>query len=274
MLMMLVISSLLIFANKKLKIKEDPRLDVIESLLPNANCGACGYAGCRQFAEALIAKQTQPGLCSVSDDAGRQRIGHIIGVEVVNIEKTVARIACAGGDNVAKWAGHYQGVKNCNIAATVAGGGKACAWGCLGFGDCEQICDFNAIDMNQHGLPVVNEELCTACGDCVTICPKELFSLHKISHRLWVNCKNLQKGDEILAACEVACTACGRCAMDAREDLIIMDNNLPIVDYSKTHETKEPLQRCPTGAIVWINDSGTIEKGVESKKIIRQTALM
>lgn len=123
--------------------------------------------------------------------------------------------------------------------------------------------------MDAHRLPVVNEAKCTACGDCVTACPKDLFSLKPISHRLWVACKSLEAGDEILADCEVACTACGRCAMDAPE-LITMRDSLPIIDYSKNHQTKDPIQRCPTGAIVWLDEQAGPQKGPAAKTIIRK----
>ena len=124
--------------------------------------------------------------------------------------------------------------------------------------------------MNPYSLPVVDLDKCTACGDCVEACPKDLFSLQPISHRLWVNCKNLEQGDDILEECQVACTACGRCAMDAPGGLIKMVHNLPVVDYSKSHDTKTPIQRCPTGAIVWLDDEEGVIKGKEAKKIIRK----
>ena len=124
--------------------------------------------------------------------------------------------------------------------------------------------------MNPFSLPVVNEDKCTACGDCVEACPKDLFSLQPVSHRLWVACKNLDAGDEILEECQVACTACARCAMDAPGDLIIMKNNLPVVNYSLNHNTQVPIQRCPTGAIVWIDEKKGVIKGEQSKKIIRK----
>jgi ferredoxin len=185
-------------------------------------------------------------------------------------EKRVARLACGGGLNVAINRAKYKGVQSCQAASLVSGGGKGCFWGCLGLGDCERVCDFDAITMNQFGLPVVDVDKCTACGDCVEVCPKDLFSLHPISHRLWVNCKNLEQGDDILEECQVACTACGKCAMDAPGNLISMINNLPVVDYAKKHNTQAPIQRCPTGAIVWLDDKEGIIKGPEAKKIVRK----
>ena len=266
----LLLAVMLITANRKLYVYEDPRIDVVEEMLPHANCGACGYPGCRPFAEALVKKETLPGKCTVSTDDGRQAIAEYLGVAMGAQEKLVARLACAGGTNVAINRAQYVGIESCQAAALISGGGKGCFWGCLGHGDCEVSCDFDAIAMDEHSLPVVDVDKCTACGDCVEACPKDLFTLEPISHRLWVACKNLEMGQEILEDCQVACTACGKCAMDAPGDLITMKNNLPVVDYSQNHYTKKPIQRCPTGAIVWLDDDGTAIKGKESKKIIRK----
>lgn len=263
-----LLASLLVLANRKLYVEEDPRIDEVEDMLPRVNCGACGYPGCRPFAEALVAGETQPGKCTVSTDDGRARIGVFLGVEVGVEEKRVARLACAGGTNVARNHARYLGLPTCTAAAQVAGGGKGCFWGCLGLGDCEVSCDFDAITMDPHSLPVVDVDLCTACGDCVTACPKDLFSIHPVSHRLWVQCRSLEKGDELVADCEVACTACGRCAMDA-PGLVTMKGNLPIVDYSRPQK-QDAVARCPTGAIVWLEGALPPLKGAAAKKIIRQ----
>ncbi|MBL7472205.1 RnfABCDGE type electron transport complex subunit B [Robertkochia sediminum] len=266
----LLLAVLLITAYRKLYVWEDPRIDMVEDMLPRANCGACGYPGCRPFAEALVGEETLPGKCTVSSDEGRQAIASFLGVDLGEEEKQVARLACAGGTNVAINRAQYEGIRSCQGAALISGGGKGCFWGCLGHGDCEVSCDFGAITMNEHGLPVVDPEKCTACGDCVEACPKDLFSLQPVSHRLWVACKNLEQGDDILEDCQVACTACGRCAMDAPGDLITMQNNLPVINYSENHDTTDPIQRCPTGAIVFLNDEGGAVKGKASKKIIRK----
>lgn len=269
----IALSLVLVIANKKLFVYEDPRIDVVEDMLPLANCGACGYPGCRPFAEALVKGDTLPGKCTVSSEDGRSEIANYLGVDVGAGEKIVARLACAGGINVARNRAQYQGLKTCRAAAVVSGGGKGCFWGCLGLGDCKEVCDFEAIYLDEFSIPVVVEDNCTACNECVLVCPKGLFSLHPQSHRLWVACKNQEAGDEILENCEVACTACARCALDAPGGLITMSNNLPVVDYAKNHNTQVPIQRCPTGSIVWLDKDGPI-KGAQSKKIIRKTSLM
>lgn len=263
-----VLASLLVIANRKLYVEEDPRIDEVEAMLPLTNCGACGYPGCRAFAEALVEGETSPGKCTVSPAEGHERIALYLGVDVGAEEKRVARLACAGGANVARNRARYAGLQSCRAAAQVAGGPKSCIWGCIGLADCYEACDFDAIRMNAHDLPVVDEEKCTACGDCVEACPKDLFSLHPISHRLWVACRSREEGDEILADCAVACTACGRCAMDA-PGLITMQDNLPVVDYRGRHDTKTPILRCPTGAIVWIDAEAGPVKGPAATTIVR-----
>ena len=257
-------------ASKKLYVYEDPRIDQVEDMLPHANCGACGFPGCRPFAEALVSGQVLPGKCSVSSDEGRSAIASFLGVALGAEEKRVARLACNGGKNVAINQAYYKGISTCQAATLISGGGKACSWGCLGYGDCEVVCDFDAISMNEFGIPVVDVQKCTACGDCVEACPKGLFSIHPISHRLWVACKSLEAGDEVLDVCDVGCTACGKCAMDAEDNMITMVKNLPVINYSKNHKTQAPIQRCPTGAIVWLDDKDGLIKGKEAKKIIRK----
>ena len=268
----LILAIMLVLANNKLYVYEDPRIDIVEDLLPHANCGACNFPGCRPFAEALVKGEVLPGQCTVSADEKRIEIADYLGVALGGEEKRVARLACAGGTNVAVNKANYSGLDTCQAAALVSGGGKSCFWGCLGHGDCDVVCDFDAITMNEFSIPVVDEAKCTACGDCVEACPKGLFSLQPISHRLWVACKSLEAGDEVLEGCDVGCTACGKCAMDAANDLIVMKNNLPVVNYSLNHNTQQPIQRCPTGAIVWIDKKLGVVKGAESKKIIRKGA--
>ncbi len=274
-----LLASLLIYASRKLYVEEDPRLDVVEEMLPHSNCGACGFPGCRNFAEALVSGEISPAQCTVSTEQARSQIADLLGVEVGVQRRIVARLACAGGSNVSRHRAHYRGTASCLSAAQVAGGGKGCSWGCLGLGDCERVCDFDAIVMDAHSLPIVIEDICTACGDCIDICPKDLFSLQPVDQHLWVPCKNEELGDTLLDYCEVACTACARCAMDAPNKLVTMHNNLPVIDYCRQSGSVEPqtnrvaIERCPTGAILWIDETQGVIKGKASKQILRHTAL-
>ncbi|MFY0671836.1 MAG: RnfABCDGE type electron transport complex subunit B [Bacteroidia bacterium] len=267
----LLLALMLVFANKKLYVYEDPRIDQVDDMLPKANCGACGMPGCRPFAEALVKGEVLPGKCTVSSDDDRAKIANFLGVSLGAEEKKVARLACAGGSNVARNRANYKGLQSCQAASLVSGGGKGCFWGCLGMGDCKVSCDFDAISMNEHHLPIVDPVKCTACGDCVEACPKDLFSLEPINNRLWVACKNLEHGDAVLEDCEVGCTACGKCAMDAPGDLIVMENNLPRVNYALFRNEKAPIERCATGSMVWLDDKQGALKGKEAKKVIRKS---
>lgn len=269
----ILLSLLLVLANKKLYVFEDPRIDDVEEMLPHANCGACGFPGCRPFAEALVNEDSLPANCTVSPEEDRNSIADYLGVDAGSQEKIIARLACGGGVNVARNRAEYKGIETCQSAAVVGGGGKSCTWGCLGLGDCEDVCGFDAINMDIFSLPIVDEYKCTACNDCVEVCPKDLFSLQPVNRRLWINCSNLEKGDDILSDCEVACTACERCVMDAPDELIVMKNNLPVIDYGKDSQNQIPIQRCPTGAIVWIDEKNGIIKGEESNKVIRKSKL-
>jgi RnfABCDGE-type electron transport complex B subunit len=270
------LAALLGYANRKLHVYEDPRIDALEHMLPGTNCGACGTAGCRAFAEALTHHRIEPAQCTVATPEERQAIADFLGVEVGEAEKRVARLACAGGNNVAWNSAHYDGLATCRAAALVDGGGKGCAWGCLGFGDCATVCDYDAIVMSAHGLPEVIEDKCTACGDCVEVCPKHLFSIHPVSHRLWVACANRDATDTARAVCALACDACGRCVADAPAGLIEIKGDLAVVDYATAtpDAARAAIERCPTGAIVWYDERGRANKGrVAAHKPVHKEAL-
>jgi electron transport complex protein RnfB len=256
--------------HRKFKVWEDPRIDAVADMLPGANCGACGQAGCRAFAEGVVQGALQPAGCTVMSADAVVSLASFLGVEAGEANKRVARLLCAGGSNVAVQQADYLGLETCKAAAAVAGGGKGCRWRCLGLADCEVACDFDAIFMNAYGIPVVIPDKCTACGDCVEACPKDLFTLMPIEQKLIVQCKSALEGDEIEALCRVACTACGRCAADAAPGLIEMKNGLAIVDYSK-NDLADPaaIARCPTGAIVWVEGAQFTNKKEPLREIAR-----
>jgi Na+-translocating ferredoxin:NAD+ oxidoreductase RNF subunit RnfB len=250
----LVFGLLIALANKKLWVWEDPRIDAVAALLPGVNCGACGLPGCRAFAEQAVERKVAPASCSVANHDARQAIADYLGVEAGTAVKRVARLLCAGGSDVAPVQAEYRGLASCAGAAAVAGGGKSCSWGCLGLADCAHSCDFDAIAMNETGLPVVDVEKCTACGDCVEACPKGLFTIMPLEHHLLVQCKCLIGGDDALARCKVACTACGKCVQDAALGLISVASGVAVVDYDRIETaTRVAVTRCPTGAILWLS---------------------
>jgi ferredoxin len=165
----------------------------------------------------------------------------------------VARLLCAGGADVAVQQAAYHGFPSCAAAAAVAGGGKGCTWGCIGLADCADACAFHAIEMSAAGLPVVDPASCTACGDCVEACPKDLFSVLPVTRRLLVQCRSLLRGDSVTALCRVGCTGCGICVTDADPGLVRIADGLAVVDPARDDAGNERATgRCPTGAIAWV----------------------
>jgi electron transport complex protein RnfB len=244
---------LIALANARLRVEEDPRLDALTDLLPGANCGACGFAGCRAFAEAVIQGRTPPATCTVMGEDEVEEVAEYLGVDVGSAQRKVARLLCAGGSDVAPRKAAYVGIESCAAAVAVSGGGKGCAWGCVGFADCAVACDFDAIVMSATGLPVVLPEACTACSDCVEACPLDLFALFPEDDHLFVQCRNLLDGDAAEAVCSVACTGCKRCVQDAAPGLIEIRQGLAVIDYDLIElENPKAIERCPTGAIVWM----------------------
>jgi Na+-translocating ferredoxin:NAD+ oxidoreductase RNF subunit RnfB len=269
-----LLAAVLAMANRRLYVYEDPRIEEVEGLLPKSNCGACGQAGCRNFAEKVVAGEVVPAQCTVASAQQATTIALLLGVDAGDVERRVARLACAGGKHVAHTRARYAGLSTCRAAAVVSGGGKECAWGCLGLGDCVNVCNQGAITLDQHGLPVVDPAKCTACNDCVEVCPKGLFSLQPMQRQLWIACRNRAEGDVAEASCEVACTACGKCVAEAAPGLLTVRNNLVEIDYDWNDKAERRLtNRCPTGAIVWFDDAGHGQRGHAAKKILRHDAL-
>jgi electron transport complex protein RnfB len=244
---------ILAVAYRFLRVDEDPRVDAAEGLLPGSNCGACGQPGCRAFAERLVRGELAPSHCSVSSPGAVTAIAELLDVDPGRRERRVARLHCAGGRGQAHQIAEYRGLASCLSASVLSGGGKGCSWGCLGLGDCLRACTFDAIHMNVNGLPQVDISRCTACGDCVDTCPRDLFEILPLSHKLLVQCRTPLAGAPARALCKTACDACGRCAADAAPGLIRMQDNLPRVDYGAGGPaTPQATYRCPTGAIQWV----------------------
>jgi Na+-translocating ferredoxin:NAD+ oxidoreductase subunit B len=251
----------LAIAYKFLRVEDDPRIEKIEELLPGSNCGACGQPGCNSFAEEVVHGRQQASACTVSSPEGIEAIADFLDVDPGKQEKRVARLHCAGGKGQAHQIAEYRGFENCHAAALVSGGGKGCSWGCLGLADCKKACTFLAIEMSYNALPVVDIDKCTACGDCVVACPRHLFEILPLNHQLFVQCSIPLEGETARVLCSTACDACGKCAADAAPNLIRMENNLPVVDYSAGGPAQpEATFRCPTGAIQWLEGPQFSEK--------------
>jgi Na+-translocating ferredoxin:NAD+ oxidoreductase RNF subunit RnfB len=270
-----VFGVLIALVQSRFRVFEDPRIEAAFELLPGTNCGACGTPGCRAFAEELVSGEQQPASCTVMGPADIVDVAQLLGVEAGEANERVARLLCAGGSDVAVQNAEYRGFETCKAAASVAGGGKGCTWGCLGLADCEVACDFDAIHMNPAQLPVVDPVSCTACGDCVDACPKDLFVIMPLEQRLLVQCRSELEGEEAEALCRVACNGCGKCALDAADGLIDIVNGLAVIDYTK-HELEAPAatKRCPTAAIVWLENDTMEDAGGATQIEASRTAAM
>jgi len=243
-----VLGAVIALVNRTFWVWEDPRIGGAEELLPGTNCGACGQPGCRAFAQALVSGDATPAECTNMSADEREVVAGYLGMDVGEAVQRVARLLCAGGSDVAPREAVYEGAVSCAAAVAVTGGGKACPWGCVGLGDCAVACDYDAIRMSEVDLPVVDPELCTACEDCVVACPLDLFEVMPMDRKLLVQCRSLLRGEAATELCSVACDACGRCAVDAADGLIEMENGLPVIDYSRNElADPEATRRCPAG---------------------------
>jgi Na+-translocating ferredoxin:NAD+ oxidoreductase RNF subunit RnfB len=239
----------LAYTLKLFGIEVDPTVALIITKLPGTNCGVCGKAGCAGFADALKNGKALLSNCVVSNDEARRSIAEILGIEYNPKVKTTATLLCGGGRN-AKDKYSYKGIRSCKAATLVFGGYKECEYGCLGLGDCADVCPFNAIKITEQTLPSVDLKKCTACGNCVKTCPKALFVLTPIKSIYRVNCHSTAKGQDVIRVCKVGCIACGKCVKACPVSAINIKDNLAGIDYNICTNCGECVKACPTHAIV------------------------
>lgn len=241
----------LALAAKKFAIEQDPRQDTITGVLPGANCGGCGYPGCSGLAGAIVADKAPVDACPVGGPRVAAKVAAIMGVEAgAARERKVARVFCQGGHDKCGSRFAYDGLADCKAANLVGGGPKACTYGCLGLGSCVSACTFDALYMGPDGLPVVDEEECTACGMCVSACPRGIIELVPVSQRVTVLCKSLAKGVDVRKTCKVGCIGCGLCVKACPAQAITMENNLAVIDPAKCDACGKCVEKCPTKCIV------------------------
>lgn len=261
-----IFAGALAFADKKLRVEENPKIAEVNDILPNANCGACGNAGCYDFAVKVVGGEAKITGCPVGGQDVVDEIARILGMESSASVKLIARILCNGGnaEAVKKESVEYLGPQSCSVKTVVAGGDKMCLYGCLGGGECVDACQFGAIFMNKNGLPVVVEELCTGCGHCVEACPRGVIEIHPEDRELFVFCKNHDDPKRAKEVCNVACFGCGICARKS-DGGIEMRNFLPEINYDKLDLSKIPIDKCKTGAIKLIHPEKAAELLKEEK---------
>ncbi len=240
----------LALAAQKFAVKVDPKVTHVRNALPGANCGACGFAGCQSYAEAVVAKEEVPAnLCAPGKDPVARQVASITGKTAVVKEPEFARIMCQGGSARAKNRYKYEGVHDCRAAILAGGGDKACRYGCLGYGTCEKVCPFGAISMTEEGLPFVDITKCTGCRKCEAACPVKVIEVLPASREVLVACHSKDKGVDTRKNCQVGCIACGMCEKVCPFEAVAVSGNLAKIDINKCKTCGLCVSKCPTGAI-------------------------
>ena len=256
----------LYFVSQKFKVEQNPLVEEIDAELPQVNCGACGKAGCFAFASACVSaseEEFKSLYCTVGGAEVMKRIADRLGYVTEEKEDTVAVLRCQGTCQNAPDKVEYTGVSFCRIADSICSGRSGCPNGCLRLGDCVRACPFHAIHIDEiTGIPVVDEDKCTSCGTCVAICPRKLYEIrpkNKEEGRVYVACRNQQKGAIARRNCKAACIGCQKCAKICPD--IKIENNLSYIptEVSAAKYGKELAQNCPTGAIVYTGNKNEEE---------------
>lgn len=263
----IIFGLILAYANKKFAIEVNPLIHIVEDVLPKGQCGACGFAGCMAYAEAVVNNpDVPPNLCVPGKAIVAAQVAELTGKKAEAVEPRVAKVMCGGGIEQAKLNYDYEGIKSCAAANVLFGGPKSCSYGCLGFGDCVGTCPFGAMTMGDNHLPQINSEKCTGCGACQKACPKQVITLTPLTAKVHVNCKSSAKGAEVRKICTSGCISCTLCMRQCPYGAITMVNNLPVVDNSKCVDCADAkcVEKCPTKAIHLINWSGDQSPVAES----------
>ena len=236
-------------AAKKFAVDVDPKVEEINEVLPQANCGGCGFAGCVNYAEAVAKGDVSPDKCVAGGDDITLKIASIIGVKAEAGVRKIAYVKCSGTRDVCENKFDYSGFKDCIGAQLIGGGYKGCTFGCLRLGTCESVCPFDAIKVEEDGLPSVNEDKCTGCGNCVKACPRNVLELVDIDKKVRIFCNSGDKGAAVRKVCKAGCIACGKCERVCPVNAVNVINNLAVIDRDKCINCGLCVTVCPQNVI-------------------------
>lgn len=245
----IVLSLVLGFAAKGFYVYVDPRIESIADMLPGANCGGCGFASCSSYAEAIINKGVSPTRCVAGGEDVTQNVCTLLGVSSEAGARNVAQIFCRGSGDQAVLLFEYAGADDCVAAHIGTGGDKACKYGCLGLATCVRACPFGALSMGSDGLPHVDIDICTGCGNCVAVCPRGIPRLVPTSQKVANLCTSQDAGKTVKQVCQAGCIACGVCTKQCPEKAIGMQGRLAVVDPDKCTGQYVCVEKCPTGSM-------------------------
>ena len=253
-----VAAVILYYIAQKFKVYEDPHIEQVTETLPGANCGGCGFAGCRSLAEAIVKSEDATGLyCPVGGDKVMNKVAELLGRTAQTKTPAVAVVRCSGSPEFRPRTSVYDGASSCALIHSMYIGDTGCPYGCLGCGDCVEACHFDAIKMDPVTmLPVVDDALCTACGACVKACPRSIIELRnkaKKDRKIYVSCVNKDKGGVARKYCQVACIGCGKCFKVCGFEAITITDNLAFIDSKQCKLCRKCVEVCPTGAILELN---------------------
>lgn len=246
----LIFGLLLAVAARYFAVRTDPRVEAVRGVLPGANCGACGYPSCINFAEAVVHEEAPTNGCIPGQDEVAVAVAEVLGREVITVKPLVATVFCCGDQAKAVDRFIYDGIKDCSVALQYNNGFKACQYGCLGLGSCVRACPFEVLSMGSHGLPVVDADSCTGCGLCVKACPQNLIKILPQNDRgHLVLCSSHDRGKSVSKACSVGCIACKACIKACPQEAIEMVDNLAVIDIDKCDDCGKCVEACKPGTI-------------------------
>ena len=248
----LLIGLILSVASIIMAVPKDEKAEKLLEALPGANCGACGYSGCSGYADALAKGKAEVGLCAPGGLACAKELSAILGVETGSMDKKVAAVHCMGSCDNTKNKANYQGVRSCAAAVKIGGGLTACSYGCLGLGDCESVCPYDAIHVC-NGVAVVDNDKCKACSMCVKECPRRLISIVPYKNSAIVRCSNKDKGAAAMKVCEAACIGCKKCEKNCEAGAIKVVDFCAAINPSLCNGCGKCADNCPRHCISYLS---------------------